>query len=104
MEPLIGALDDSVWEVRQKAAEHLAVVGDLRAVPALARTLEDGYREVRFSAAEALGAIGGTKKSHRTAIRKALRELAATVPDEVAHALKTMRETSRLERLLKEQV
>ncbi len=56
---LIRALDNPDPEVQFKAAEALGDIGDLKSVPALARSLKStGFAGVRWKAAEAPSKIG----------------------------------------------
>ena len=58
VEPLIKALGDSDYRVREGAAEALGTIGDGRAVEPLIRALNDANGDVREGAAGALGKIG----------------------------------------------
>lgn len=55
---LIGALQDSSWEVRRNAAEALGRLADRRAVESLTQTLEDEHSWVKVVAQESLEKIG----------------------------------------------
>ncbi len=54
VEPLIQALQDEAWEVRQKAAKALGRIGDRRAVDPLQELLRDNNSVVRDEAGAAL--------------------------------------------------
>ena len=54
VEPLIGALRDDEWEVRDAAVEALGRLGDLRVVEALIEALHDGHPADRRKVMEAL--------------------------------------------------
>jgi HEAT repeat protein len=54
--PLIQALGDGDWHVREAACRALGAIGDRQAVPPLIQALRDWY--VRAAACRALGAIG----------------------------------------------
>jgi len=59
VESLIACLrHDAEASIRWEAAEALALLGDVRAVPALVEATRDPNEMVRLCAAEALGAIG----------------------------------------------
>ena len=58
VDPLINALADDEYQVRQAAAEALGQLGDKRAVDPLIKALVDGHSDVRKAAAEALGQLG----------------------------------------------
>ena len=57
--PLIEALKDDAWSIREQAAECLGMIKDLRAVQPLIEALKDDHSLVRRKAAWALGSIGG---------------------------------------------
>ncbi len=57
MEPLIGALGNGYWQVRQHVAEALGEIGDTRAVEPLIELLEDD-EDIREAAKEALKKLG----------------------------------------------
>lgn len=61
VEPLIHALEDEDWLVRQEAAWALGKIGDTRAVDPLIQALKDKHEEVRQRAAMALGDIGDAR-------------------------------------------
>ena len=61
VDPLIAALNDNYWVVRQVAALSLGTIGDARAVDPLLGTLNDGISSVRGAAALALGDIGESR-------------------------------------------
>lgn len=70
-EVLLAALNDGYWQVVQKSAWSLAQIGDLRAVPALARLLlEHPESNVRKEAAVALATLAPDNAS--TLLRRAL--------------------------------
>ena len=58
VERLIAALHDRHEGVRERAAEALGKIGDVRAVEPLIPALHDSHEDVRERAAEALGKIG----------------------------------------------
>ena len=58
VEPLIGALDDTTWAVREMAAEGLGKLRDARAVEPLIRCLKEGNADLRNTVIEALLKIG----------------------------------------------
>jgi HEAT repeat protein len=58
VQPLIAALGDTAWRVREKAAYALGKIGDGRAVEPLIAVLGDTDSAVRRNAAEALVQIG----------------------------------------------
>ncbi|MBK8051049.1 MAG: HEAT repeat domain-containing protein [Anaerolineales bacterium] len=60
VEPLVGALEDGSWEVRQAAALALAEIGT-PAVGPLIDALKDEDTWVRWGAAKALGEIGDSR-------------------------------------------
>lgn len=55
VEPLLAALGDDDWRLRQFAAHRLGNLGDARAVEGLIAALEDSDLRVREAATEALG-------------------------------------------------
>jgi len=57
VEPLIVALKDEKWWVREMAAIALGRIGDKRAIEPLIQALQDRDRDVRKQAAIALGRI-----------------------------------------------
>jgi HEAT repeat protein len=61
VDPLIRALKDSDYFVRQNAAEALGKIGSDKVVGALIRALKDSDSYMRRNAAEALGKIGSDK-------------------------------------------
>ena len=58
VEPLIAALKDGDWDVRQFAAKALGKIGDARAVEPLIATLKDSNKDVCKKAADALDEVG----------------------------------------------
>ena len=58
LEPLIKALEDEEWPVREDAARALGMIGDKRAVEPLIKMLGDKNKHDRYSATIALGNIG----------------------------------------------
>jgi HEAT repeat protein len=54
VEPLLAALQDRHWEVRQHAAEALGMIKGFRAIEALIIALDDQVKHVRVNAARAL--------------------------------------------------
>ena len=62
VEPLIAALKDSHWVVRQNAAVALREIGDARAVEPLITALDDEIKHVRQDAARALLALYQSQK------------------------------------------
>ncbi len=63
VEPLIQALKDEYWQVRESAAIALGFIGDERAVEPLTQLLEDEVDSVGWEAEEALAMITGKKRS-----------------------------------------
>lgn len=61
IEPLVEALNDARWQVREHAADALGAIGAKETIPALTALLRDENWEVRFAAVTALGNIGGAK-------------------------------------------
>jgi HEAT repeat protein len=62
VEPLIEALDDEYWNVKQSAALALGNLGDIRAIRPLIRALgEDEFAFARLAAASALSKLGEKK-------------------------------------------
>ena len=61
LDPLLGALTDTRWEVRREAAQALGSVESDRGVPALERALKDPVVVVREWAARSLETITGRK-------------------------------------------
>jgi HEAT repeat protein len=62
LEPLIEALDDKYWNVKQAAAKALGDLGDKRAIRPLVRALgEDQFAFTRLAAASALSKLGEKK-------------------------------------------
>ena len=57
VQPLIKALNDTDWDVRQSAARSLGQIGDSSALEPLTKTLNDRNKIVLIAAAEALGYI-----------------------------------------------
>ena len=57
VKPLINAMKDKYWGVRDHAAEALGKIGDSRAVDPLIKALKDESEHVRRETAEALGRI-----------------------------------------------
>ncbi len=58
VEPLIAALHDEYWLVRQMAAQALGRIRDRRAVEPLKQAATTGHHQVHRAVAEALGRIG----------------------------------------------
>lgn len=58
VEPLIAAMQDEDWIIRQGASQALGRIGDPKAVEPLIGALEDKNQWIRRYAAEALGLIG----------------------------------------------
>jgi HEAT repeat protein len=62
LDPLIAALEDEYWNVKQAAAKALGNLGDSRAIRPLIRALgEDKYAFARLAAASALSKLGEKK-------------------------------------------
>jgi HEAT repeat protein len=61
VQPLIAAMSDEQWQVREHAADILGLIGNQQAVDALAKALHDEHWQVRFAALTALGHIGGAR-------------------------------------------
>jgi len=61
VEPLLEALQDGQYVVRQVAALALGEIGDLRAVERLVEGLGDEYEAVRQAAAVSLGKLGAVE-------------------------------------------
>lgn len=62
LDPLIEALEDKYWNVKQAAATALGHLGDKRAIRALIRALgEDEYGFARLAASSALSKLGEKK-------------------------------------------
>ncbi len=61
IDPLVAALKDANWYVRQEAVKGLQAIGDARAVKPLLNALEDTDKDVRSAAARALVALGSTE-------------------------------------------
>ncbi|MEM4245626.1 MAG: HEAT repeat domain-containing protein, partial [Candidatus Nanoarchaeia archaeon] len=61
VDTLIAALNDQNSDVRREAARALGLIGDVKAVPALVRTLTDWYAEM--DSAKALDMLGWKPKS-----------------------------------------
>jgi HEAT repeat protein len=61
LSPLIAALRDQNWYVRQDAAKALGQIGGARAVEPLIAALRDQDRDIHEAAAEALGQIGDAR-------------------------------------------
>ena len=59
--PILGALADESWQIRQYAAWALGELGDYRAVEALTKALEDESDFVRVVAADALQRINTSR-------------------------------------------
>jgi tetratricopeptide (TPR) repeat protein len=59
VEPLINALEDSVWFVRLYVVMSLGILADPRALGPLVKELKDDNGNVRWAAASALGNFGG---------------------------------------------
>lgn len=85
IEELIETLRDHVsWEMRKMAAEHLADIGDVRAIPALIDTFKDGVWDVEIAAIKALADIG--KPAIPTLIEK-LKDTDSVIRADSARAL-----------------
>lgn len=59
--PLVEALKDARWQVREHAAYILGVIGSADAVPALVTASHDQQWQVRFASVHALGDLGGER-------------------------------------------
>ena len=62
MEPLIQALKDEEYTVRENAAGALGEFGDARAVESLSKAAEDKDKDVRKAAKEALEKIKSKRR------------------------------------------
>lgn len=62
IDPIIRALDDDDWRVRQKAAWALGYIGDTRALLPLRRAMRGEMESVREMILEAIDEI--TRKNH----------------------------------------
>ena len=58
VEPLITALRDEYWHVRQMAAQAFGRIRDRRAVEPLSQAAMTGHHQVHLAAIQALGRIG----------------------------------------------
>ena len=58
VEPLIQALKDKEWRVREAAAEKLGYIGDKKAIEPLVQAYDDEKWYVRYEASKALGELG----------------------------------------------
>ena len=56
---LLRALEHERWQVRERAADILGIIGKQEIVPALSRALADDHWQVRFAAVMALGHLEG---------------------------------------------
>ena len=83
--PLIVALENGPWPVRQQAAKALGAIGDVRAVEPLIAALGHGRLRVRREAARALGKIGDARAVPSLIV--ALRDRTSDVRGEAAEAL-----------------
>jgi HEAT repeat protein len=99
VEPLIKALGDSDWKVREASAEALGRIGDKRAVEPLIKALGDSLGSVREAAAEALGRIGD-KRAVEPLI-KALGDSLGFVREASAEALGRIGDKRAVEPLIK---
>ena len=61
VQPLIQAMGQEKWQVREQAADILGLIGSQEAVPVLIEALKDAHWQVRFAAVTALGSIGGRR-------------------------------------------
>jgi HEAT repeat protein len=59
VEPLLLALKDSQWQIRNLSAQALGEIKSPLAIAPLSAAVADPHEEVRFSAADALAKIGG---------------------------------------------
>ncbi len=96
--PLLRALQDSDWWVRERAVDGLAELGDKRAVPILIRLLE---KESARAAARQSGGGKGNGEAHPSAqmvivLLRALGRLGA--PEAVEPVLKQLREGDEITR------
>jgi len=85
VEPLIAALKDAEWRVREAAAEALGKIGDPRAVEPLIDALQDKEWFVQRTAAEALISIyrrGGLEDKTKTKILALRDKIAAMHTDD----------------------
>jgi HEAT repeat protein len=87
--PLIAALQDKEWPVREAAAKALGRIGDRRAVEPLILVLRDSDEMVRRRVADALGALGDPAALE--ALTAALRDEDRLVRDCAANAIKAIR-------------
>jgi HEAT repeat protein len=61
--PLLQALQDEAWEVREAACEALGAIGNPQAIPPLLQALQDEAWKVRAAAWEALWRISVRHKA-----------------------------------------
>jgi HEAT repeat protein len=80
VQPLIGLMSDSRWQVREQAADILGALKDKAALPVLIDALKDEAWQVRFAALTALNHIGGPQA--KTAIQ--------VLPDDADEHVRTL--------------
>ena len=85
VEPLLEALQDGQYVVRQLAALALGEMGDLRAVERLVERLGDEYEAVRQAAAVSLGKLGAAEAIEP--LLRAMRDESEIVRRAVVNAL-----------------